>query len=132
MSDRKATYRRAHMEQGVCDERGAVFHATAARLPNGAYGMCVLGVRGNLLSIYDTGSQAGVGQRLYTIPLNQVKDVQINDSFFAEVFRGCTLRFAYKNFTFKFKNAYAQKQALAVIRSEIQRPGEERRASRDV
>lgn len=104
---------------GVCDERGAAFCATAVRLPNGAFGMCLLGVKDNDLSIYDTDMKSSVGELIVTIPLGEIEDLMITTGLLAEVFKGYSFKFVHKGFTYKFKNCAQQKAALAVIQSEV-------------
>ncbi len=106
------------IEAGVCDQRGAAFCATAVKLPSGAFGMVLLGVKGSVLSIYDTDMRNNVGDHLYSIDLKKISDLKINDNFFAEMFKGYGLRFVYDGFTYTFKNCCTQKAQLAVIRSE--------------
>ncbi len=109
------------IETGVCDERGAAFNATADLLPNGTYGMCIMGVRGNILSIYDTGAKASVGPKMFSIPLKDIKNLIINSGFFAELIKGFSFRFDYNGFTYTFKNCYMKKQELSVIESEAKK-----------
>ncbi len=104
---------------GVCDERGAAFCATAVGLPEGEFGMVLLGVNGNELSVYDTDMKSNVGEHLYTIPLNEVTDLQITNGLLAEIFKGYSFKFTYDHFEWKFKNCAQQKAQLAVIRSEV-------------
>ena len=118
MSASKEKYTQEHIAKGVCDERGAVFHATAVKLPDGNFGMVVLGVKGNILSIFDCNMKGSIGEPLYNIPLKEVRDVKINDNFFAELIKGYSLRFVHNGFTYTFKNAFAYKNALSIIRSE--------------
>ena len=73
----KEKFAQKMISAGVCDERGAVFCATAVKLPDGSFGMCLLGVKGNELSIYDTDMKSSVGKLLYTIPLKQVTGLEI-------------------------------------------------------
>ena len=105
-------------EAGVCDQRGAAFCATAAGLPDGSFGLCLLGVNGNELSIYDTDMKSNVGEKLYTIPLHGVTNVQINVGFMAELMKGFSFRFVYNGFTYTFKNCAQNKMALNIIRQE--------------
>ncbi len=114
----KESFAQKMIASGVCDERGAAFCATAAGLPGGEFGPCLLAVRGHTLSVYDTDIKSRVGQRLYTIDLEDISDLSVNDSFFSELFRGYSLRFTYKGAVYTFKNCFAQKAALAVIRAE--------------
>ena len=105
-------------EAGVCDERGAAFYATAVKLPDGQFGMVLLGVMGNQLFLYDAdiGSRAGV--YLYAIPLREVRELQIVDSMWAEICRGYSFKFVHGGFEWKFRDCVRQQAALNVIRKE--------------
>ena len=105
-------------DAGVCDARGAAFCATAVKLPDGAFGMVLMGVVGNELSLYDTDMKSNVGEHLYTIPLKEVTDLQITSGMLAEIFKGYSFKFAYNGFEWKFKNCAQQKAQLEVIRRE--------------
>lgn len=115
----KEKYALKMQEAGVCDERGAAFCATVTALPDGSFGMVLLGVKGNMLTIYDTDMKSTVGQVLYTISLAEVTDLQINSGILAELFKGFSFRFTYDGFTYKFKNCAQMKVQLEVIRSEV-------------
>lgn len=119
----KAQFAQRMVASGVCDERAAAFCATAVALPNGSYGMCLLGVRGNTLSIYDTDMKSTVGQKLYSISLKDVDSLIINHGFLAELLKGFSFCFNYKGFSYKFKNCFQQKQALSIIESETTKRG---------
>lgn len=105
-------------DAGVCDARGAAFCATAVKLPDGSFGMVLMGVVGNELSIYDTDMKSTVGEHLYTIPLKEVTDLQITSGLLAEIFKGYSFKFTYDGFEWKFKNCAQQKAALQVIANE--------------
>ena len=105
---------------GVCDERGAAFCATAVKLPDGSFGMCLLGLKGNVLSIYDTDMKTSVGELLYTIPLKEITGFQASANMLAEIFTGYSFRFAHNGFQYKFKNCAQNKAALAAIAAEAQ------------
>ncbi len=115
----KEAFAKKMMDAGVCDERGAAFCATAVKLPDGSFGMCLLGVVGNNLNIYDTDMKTNVGQKLYTIPLKDVTDLTVTNGFLGELFKGYSFGFTYGGFDYTFKNCWQQKQQLAVIRSEV-------------
>ncbi len=114
----KEAFAKKMMEAGVCDERGAAFCATAVKMPNGSFGMCLLGVVGNELSIYETDMKSSVGQKVYIISLKNVTDLTVTNGFFGELFKGYSFRFTYEGFTYTFKNCWQQKAQLAVIQSE--------------
>ncbi len=116
----KEKYAQKMISAGVCDERGAAFCATAVKLPNGSFGMCLLGVKGNELSIYDTDMKSSVGELLYTIPLRNISGLEITSGLLAEIFKGYSFKFTYEGFNYKFKNCAQQQSALAVIRNEAQ------------
>ena len=47
-------YAQQMQDAGVCDARGAALCATVKELPDGSFGMVLVGVKGNDLLIYDT------------------------------------------------------------------------------
>lgn len=106
-------------DAGVCDVRGAAFCATAVALPDGQFGMVLMGVVGNDLGIYDTDMKSNVGEHLYTIPLKQVTDLQISNGLLAEIFKGYSFKFTYDGFEWRFKNCSQQKEGLEIIRREV-------------
>lgn len=116
----KENYANKMRAAGVCDERGAAFCATAVQLPNGAYGMCLLGVKGNELSIYDTDMKSSVGELICRIPLQEITNLEVTNGLLLEIFKGYSFRFDYNDFTYTFKNCAQQKAALAIIRSETE------------
>lgn len=116
----KENYAKKMHAAGVCDERGAAFCATIDRLPDGTFGMCLLGVKGNELSIYDTDMKSSVGELICTIPLREVSNLAITNGLLLEIFKGYSFRFDYNGFTYTFKNCAQQKASLAVIRSEAE------------
>ncbi len=119
MASAKEKYAQKMIAAGVCDERGAAFAATAVELPDGSFGMCLLGVRGNELQIYETDMRNNIGEKLYAIPLREVSGVSVN-RFLGELLKGYSLRFTYNGFVYTFKNCFQQKDALAVIQKEAE------------
>ena len=112
-------YAKMLVEKGYCDDRHIAFCATADRLPNGSYGMVVLAVKDNDLLVSDMeGFKAIPTKLLYRIPLREIDDLQITPNMLAELFKGYSFRFTYRDFQFVFKNCAQQKACLAVIREE--------------
>jgi len=108
------------VDAGVCDERGAAFCATAVRLPQGEFGMVLLGVNGNELFIYDIDMRSNIGEHLYTIPLKEITDLKINNGLLGEMIKGYSFKFNYEGFEWKFKNCAMKKNELAVIQKEAE------------
>ena len=112
------------LDLNLCDDRGAVFAATAGRLPNGNFGVVWLSVKGNDLHISAcVGIKSDLGELQCTIPLREVKNFQSTNGFFGEVLKGYSFRFVYGGHKFMFKNCFPQKNALAVIRQEASKQG---------
>ena len=86
-------YAQQMQDAGVCDARGAALCATVKELPDGSFGMVLLGVKGNDLLIYDT-------------------------SLMGEILKGYTFRFTSDGFTYSFKNCRRQ-AFLDVLQQEI-------------
>ena len=57
-------YAQQMQDAGVCDARGAALCATVKELPDGSFGMVLLGVKGNDLLIYDAHHPAQRRDRL--------------------------------------------------------------------
>ena len=115
----KVTYLQKMVVNGVCDDREAAFVATAAALPNGEFGMCIVSLNGNILSIYDTNMKSEVGNKLYSIALKNVTDFKMSNGFFGELLKGYSFCFTHRGFTYKFKNCFSQKRQIAIIAEEI-------------
>lgn len=116
MRNNRTAFEQKMLDAGVCDERCIALCATATALPGGKTGMCLLGLKGNVLSIYDTDIIATVGRKLYSVPLASVRDVRMADSSVMEKVKGYSLRFTWEASVFSFKNCYQNKAALAAIR----------------
>ena len=67
-------YAQQMQDAGVCDARGAALCATVKELPDGSFGMVLLGVKGNDLLIYDTNMKSEPLKLMHTIPLKDVTD----------------------------------------------------------
>lgn len=67
-------YAQQMQDAGVCDARGAALCATVKELPDGSFGMVLLGVKGNDLLIYDTNMKSEPLKLMHTIPLKGVTD----------------------------------------------------------
>ena len=82
--------------------------------------MCLLGLKGSVLSIYDTDMKSSVGKLICAIPLKETTGMQITANLLAEIFTGYSFRFTHNGFQYKFKNCAQNKALLAVIRQEAQ------------
>lgn len=112
-------YAQQMQDAGVCDARGAAFCATAKALPDGSFGMVLLGVKGNDLLIYDTNMKSEPLKLMYTIPLKSASDFSTSGGFLGEMLKGYSFRFTAGGFTYTFKNCGQQKAGIAVIQQEI-------------
>lgn len=102
-------YAQQMQDAGVCDARGAALCATVKELPDGSFGMVLLGVKGNDLLIYDTNMKSE--------PLKGVTDFSTT-SLMGEILKGYTFRFTSDGFTYSFKNCRRQ-AFLDVLQQEI-------------
>ena len=98
--------------EGYCDDRGAVFYATATKLPNGEFGMVALCVKGNTLSVYDADMK-GLREKLYTVELKNIKNLKIRTGLLSQV-----LKFEYDGGLFSFTNFSGIKPILKIIEEE--------------
>lgn len=110
-------YAQQMQDAGVCDARGAALCATVKELPDGSFGMVLLGVKGNDLLIYDTNMKSEPLKLMRTIPLKGVTDFSTT-SLMGEILKGYTFRFTSDGFTYSFKNCRRQ-AFLDVLQQEI-------------
>lgn len=80
-------YAQQMQDAGVCDARGAALCATVKELPDGSFGMVLLGVKGNDLLIYDTNMKSEPLKLMHTIPLKGVTDFSTT-SLMGEILKG--------------------------------------------
>ena len=78
--------------------------ATVKELPDGSFGMVLLGVKGNDLLIYDTNMKSEPLKLMHTIPLKGVTDFSTT-SLMGEILKGYTFRFTSDGFTYSFKRS---------------------------
>lgn len=97
-------YAQQMQDAGVCDARGAALCATVKELPDGSFGMVLLGVKGNDLLIYDTNMKSEPLKLMRTIPLKGVTDFSTT-SLMGEILKGYTFRFTSDGFTYSFKRS---------------------------
>lgn len=110
-------YAQQMQDAGVCDARGAALCATVKALPDGSFGMVLLGVKGNDLLIYDTNMKSEPLKLMHTIPLKDVTDFSTT-SLMGEILKGYTFRFTSDGFTYSFENCRRQ-AFLDVLQQEI-------------
>lgn len=110
-------YAQQMQDAGVCDARGAALCATVKELPDGSFGMVLLGVKGNNLLIYDTNMKSEPLKLMHTIPLKGVTGFSTT-SLMGEILKGYTFRFTSDGFTYSFKNCRRQ-AFLDVLQQEI-------------
>ena len=109
-------YQEKLLAMGLCDERMAAFCATATNLPRGEYGMVLLAVKGNMLSLYDVDMKSDPQDLLYTIPLNEIENLKYSTFVLT-----AQLKFTWKGEGFRFTNFAGVKSALEVIKTESQK-----------
>ena len=95
---------------GYVDERGAYTISNIKSAPNGEFGMAMLCVKGEELSIYDTDFSAKPGRLMYTIRLPEITDVRL--STFA---LHPTLKFTYQNFRWSFMAGFGKKLPISEL-----------------
>ena len=105
-------YAQQMQDAGVCDARGAALCATVKALPDGSFGMVLLGVKGNDLLIYDTNMKSEPLKLMYTIPLKGVTDFSTT-SLMGEILKGYTFRFTSDGFTYSFRIAVVKRSLMS-------------------
>ena len=97
---------------GYCDERGVGFAANAELLPNGSYGIVLLCLKGNELTIYDTDMQTNPGRVIIRIPLKEAEGLKVKGLLIK------SLKFKYRGFEYCFKNLLGLNAQLEIIAGE--------------
>ena len=82
---------------GYIDEREAYTMSNIKAAPNGEYGLSLLCIKDDILSIYDTDFSGNAKQILYSIPLKEIRDVKLSTFVLHP-----TLKFTYDGFRFSF------------------------------
>ena len=105
-------FQQKQIDEGICDERGAVFCANAELLPNGSYGMVMLAVKGGVLSIYDVDMHSNAGKLIKSIELSQTQELSVKGLIVKK------LKFKYQGFEYVFGNLLGVNGPLEVIKQE--------------
>ncbi len=99
------------LARGLVDERKNVVFANAKSLPGGGYGLCLLAVKGSLLTVCDTDFSQQVGEILCVIPLDQIAELKASDFVLRRY-----LQFRYQDFTYRFADFGDAKNFIAAVR----------------
>ena len=106
------------LQDGYIDERGAFTMSNIKQAPNGEFGMALLCIKGDELSIYDTDFSGAAKGRLYTIRLPEVSEVKLSTFPFHP-----TLKFSYRNSRFSFMAGFAKKMPIADVFASLAASG---------
>ena len=104
------------MIRGMIDERKIAYAAGARNLPKGEYGLCLLCILRNTLSVYELDIHQTVGEKLYDIPLKQITRLKAS-SFLLNSY----LIFHYNGFRYKFVDFGGGKPLIDTVRTEMER-----------
>lgn len=102
------------LSRGLVDNRKMAVGASAKKLPNGEYGLCLLCLYQNILNIYDTDFCQNVGELLYSIDLKNVSDFKSSPFVFNRY-----MMFVYNGFTYKLCDFGNAKNFLEAVKSEL-------------
>ena len=99
------------LRAGLVDSRKLSGVATAQKLPNGEFGLCMLCLNESSLNLYDTGLDQAVGELLYSIDLKKVKNLKTKASAFNSY-----IKFTYEGFEYKLTNCASKELCSAIER----------------
>lgn len=102
-------------DQGIVDERKMAVVANAKALPSGGFGLCLLCLKGSILSVYDTDFQQNLGAKLCEIDLRGISGLKASAFVFNRY-----MKFDYASFTYKFADFGNAKEFIAAISAEAQ------------
>ena len=109
------------MIRGMVDQRKIAYAAGARDLPKGEFGLCLLCICGNTLSVYELDIHRNVGKRLYVISLNRISGLKAS-SFLLN----SHLIFQYDGFRYKFVDFGGGKPLIEAVRQEMSRPEQQK------
>ena len=101
------------LEAGLVDARKIAVFANAKQLPNGEFGLCVLGIRDGVLTVSDADFSQQVGAELYEIPLDQIADIKSSSFVFNRY-----VQFTYQDFRWKFADFGDAKNFIEALLKE--------------
>ncbi len=99
---------------GCIDEREAFTMSNIKSAPNGEFGLSLLCVKGDTLTVYDTDFSGEAKQLLYSIPLAEIHDVKLSTFVLHP-----TLKFSYQNFRFSFMAGFTKDMAISNVFSSL-------------
>ena len=102
------------LDKGLVDVRMMAVVANAKALPNGEFGLCLLCLNNNTLSVYDTDFQQNIGEKLYEIDLQCVSNFKSSSFVFNRY-----MKFMYDSFVYKFEGFGNAKAFLEAVSSEM-------------
>ena len=114
MKEKHQKFLKGLLIRGLVDERKIAYAAGARSLPNGEFGLCLLCIRGNLLCVYELDIFQTIGEKLYEIPLDQIKGLKAS-TFLLNSY----LIFTYQDFRYKFVDFGGGKPLISTIREEM-------------
>ena len=100
-------------ENGLVDRRKMAVVANAKSLPGGEFGLCLLCLKGSVLSVYDTDFKQNVGALMYEIDLKRASALKTSSFVFNRY-----LKFTYNSFPYKFVDFGNAKAFIAAVSSE--------------
>ena len=95
---------------GFADEHKNVVFASAKKLPNGEYGLCVLGINKRVLTVCGADFSQEIGRKLYEIRLDQITDLKSSAFVFNRY-----LQFQYQGATYRFADFGDAKNFLCAV-----------------
>ena len=101
-------------ENGLVDERKMAVVANAKSLPGGEFGLCLLCLKGSVLSVYDTDFKQNVGALMYEIDLKRASALKASSFVFNRY-----LKFTYNSFPYKFVDFGNAKAFIAAVSAEV-------------
>ena len=101
------------LQSGLVDERKSAVFANAKNLPNGEYGLCVLGINKGILTVSGASFSQEIDDKLYKVQLNQITDIKSSSFVFNRY-----VQFTYQNFRWKFADFGDAKNFIEALNAE--------------
>jgi hypothetical protein len=102
------------LDNGLVDIRKMAVVANAKVLPSGEFGLCLLCLNNNVLSVYNTDFHQNIGEKLYEIDLQRVSNFKASSFVFNRY-----MKFTYNSFYYKFADFGNAKAFIEAVTSEM-------------
>ncbi len=101
------------LQLGLADERKIAVFSNAKSLPDGSFGLVLLGINKGVLTVSDTDFSQEIGKKVCEIPLDRISDFKASSFVFNRY-----AAFTYQGFRYRFADFGDAKNFIEALKSE--------------